>query len=528
MPIKTRQHLPSGFSSRPPQSLLPSRQQPEPPDWLYSAWTKQLQWRKNSNIEPEVRERVKQRLQAVEVESENKPCIEVVALYGKVVREYLNPDPKSWSSSERFTIQSTIKELLRSCYRLCPQIAVALKAAEERNEQKDLFSRKEFLSVGYMFAEILKGIEPPDSLELSLAFDTLAQSLCKFTSALAAAEALYLRAVEQIERNSCTVVPEAESVRQHLAAFYIKHLFGGNQRPAFDPIQSWADQEQLIGEVLAGMESRLGEDHPDVAHFLHMLGDRYMDAGMEDEAEEAFGEALTRRTKCLGPYHPDTLESSESLRNLYLGQERYLEVDALLRASLDPDKVTPTSTASDAYTFWRWHQEDDGLQGQLATLKAPGECLYWEDSRIYLNEITEVNLIHTSTPDPFPRVPLQIIVCGDHLEVEIPQTYLQSTAAAMGFETKDQVVSHLQNTDIWCILSSRASRFDWSCFQTNAHGIISEEVQPEWWGRSEQMQDGPLPKSFWIFPEDQIPVLEENKLVSKKAFQVPRSITQKV
>src|SRR5947199_10486850 len=94
-------------------------------------------------------------------------------------------------------------------------------------------------------------------------------------------------------------------------------------------------------------------------------------------------------------------------------------------------------------------QKLSGVTYNPATLKVPGESLYWEDSRIYLNKITEVNLINTSTPDPFPPVPLRIVVHGDKLDVEIPRTYLKGTAATMNFGTKDQVVSHLKNTDIW-------------------------------------------------------------------------------
>jgi hypothetical protein len=393
------------------------------------------------------------------------------------------------------------------------------QSASSDEESECWWNTAGFQYIGISFLEILELMRPPDTLELSHAFHILARSLVKFTDAFATAEAMYLRAIEQIERNLGAYAFEAEIVRQDLAMLYVQKLLNGNRQWKFDPIQSWEKQEQLIQTVLDIMERSLGENHQDVFKFLHRLGNRYMDAGMEEDAEVVFNEEWARKGKFLGPYHISTLKAVNSLQNLYLGQERYLEVDSLLRASLNPTKVRPTSRASDASTFWRWYERDRGLQGQLAKLKVPGDSLYWEDSRMYLKEIKDVNLVPVSPPDPFPPLPIRIIVSGNQLEVEISRMYAQSTGKMMGFEAEDQIVSYLQMTDIWRFLSSMASMLAWSQFQVDSFRIISEAFRPEWREKSEPDPDleKPIPKTFWVFLEDQTPVLKENAMVSTQS-----------
>jgi hypothetical protein len=294
LPVKTLQQLPAPCLG--PSELFPASRTLEPPDWLNSAWTWELHWTwtREPDIFAELKQQLNERLQGVETMSENQSSAEAIILYAKILNDHLDSCAEPRSPAEGFIVQTTIRAILCSCCRRYPQIEVAVKVAkktvEDQNKQRHWLSEEKFSPVGFSVLEILKRIDPSDTSELSLAFHILARSLVKFTKAYAAAETLYRRAIEQIGLSLGTDASQAESVRQDLAQLYIEHFFDENQRQAFDPIQSWAQQEQLIESVLDGMERNLGENHQRVFKYLHGLGNRYLDVGMEDDGEMVFKE----------------------------------------------------------------------------------------------------------------------------------------------------------------------------------------------------------------------------------------------
>ena len=82
-----------------------------------------------------------------------------------------------------------------------------------------------------------------------------------------------------------------------------------------------AAQAIAVGEPLAAdLERMLGPDHPDTLNSRNSLAAAYQAAGRAAEAIPLFEQTLAARERLLGPDHPDTLTSRNNLAAAY--QER--------------------------------------------------------------------------------------------------------------------------------------------------------------------------------------------------------------
>ena len=87
-------------------------------------------------------------------------------------------------------------------------------------------------------------------------------------------------------------------------------------------------------------EKMLGPEHPDTLSSLNSLALSYLAQGLYGEAAPLYLRALKGREKTLGPQHPDTLISTNNLANLYRTQGRYKKAEPLfLKALRDYEKT---------------------------------------------------------------------------------------------------------------------------------------------------------------------------------------------
>ncbi|KAJ5825847.1 hypothetical protein N7474_002985 [Penicillium riverlandense] len=80
------------------------------------------------------------------------------------------------------------------------------------------------------------------------------------------------------------------------------------------------EAEQMYMWALAGRETALGPDHPLTLHTVNSLGILYDKQSKLVEAEQMYMRALAGREKALGPDHPSTLHTVNSLGILYREQ----------------------------------------------------------------------------------------------------------------------------------------------------------------------------------------------------------------
>ena len=119
---------------------------------------------------------------------------------------------------------------------------------------------------------------------------------------------------------------ELEKVLLRLRLFALYHL---------TELGDSAPQAIAVGKPLtADLERLLGPDHPDTLTSRQSLASAYQAAGRAAEAIPLFEQALFGRERLLGPDHPDTLTSRKNLASAYQAAGRAAEAVLLLRLTL--------------------------------------------------------------------------------------------------------------------------------------------------------------------------------------------------
>jgi tetratricopeptide (TPR) repeat protein len=96
----------------------------------------------------------------------------------------------------------------------------------------------------------------------------------------------------------------------------------------------YSEAEPLYQKALALRQKLLGEEHPDVATSYNNLAYLYNSQGRYSEAEPLYQQALALRQKLLGEDHPDVAQSYNNLAYLYNSQGRYSEAEPLHQKAL--------------------------------------------------------------------------------------------------------------------------------------------------------------------------------------------------
>jgi tetratricopeptide (TPR) repeat protein len=93
--------------------------------------------------------------------------------------------------------------------------------------------------------------------------------------------------------------------------------------------------ERYLDNCLEAVQSRLGENHPDVATSLNNLALLYDSQGRYESAEPLYLQALELRQRLLGDNHPYVASSLNNLAALYDSQGRYESAEPLYLKALE-------------------------------------------------------------------------------------------------------------------------------------------------------------------------------------------------
>ncbi|MBN4003024.1 MAG: tetratricopeptide repeat protein [Nostoc sp. LPT] len=136
--------------------------------------------------------------------------------------------------------------------------------------------------------------------------------------------------------------------------------------------QPWLEQ------CVSVVQSRLGEEHPDVATNYNNLAELYKNQGRYSEAEPLYQKALELRQRLLGEEHPDVATSLNDLAELYRYQGRYAEAEPLYQQALEmrrpllgeehPDVATSLNNLALIYLYQGRYAEAEPLFQQTLTL----------------------------------------------------------------------------------------------------------------------------------------------------------------
>jgi tetratricopeptide (TPR) repeat protein len=136
------------------------------------------------------------------------------------------------------------------------------------------------------------------------------------------AEPWYKQCVSLLETRLGEEHPDVATSYNNLAGLY---YFQGR----------YSEAEPLYQKALALWQKLLGEEHPHVATSYNNLAALYDSQGRYSEAELLYQKALELRKKLLGEDHPDVAQSYNNLAYLYRAQGRYSEAELLYQKALE-------------------------------------------------------------------------------------------------------------------------------------------------------------------------------------------------
>jgi tetratricopeptide (TPR) repeat protein len=131
------------------------------------------------------------------------------------------------------------------------------------------------------------------------------------------------------------VIAAARSARAAARALASLRWRGEAPRPEpqkVEEVETDPNAEELrhAQQRLAAKKRRLGDEHPDVAAELHLIGALHHEAGRYGEAVASYNEALVIRERTLGPNHCEVAAALEDLAATRREQGDSQEADALL------------------------------------------------------------------------------------------------------------------------------------------------------------------------------------------------------
>ncbi|WP_373526279.1 tetratricopeptide repeat protein [Nostoc sp.] len=110
-------------------------------------------------------------------------------------------------------------------------------------------------------------------------------------------------------------------------------VFGGLHR-FYSGQGLYAIAEPWCQQCVSVVQTRLGEEHPDVATSYNNLAFLYYSQGRYSKAEPLYKKALKLMQRLLGEEHPDVASSYNNLAALYNSQGRYSEAEPLYKKAL--------------------------------------------------------------------------------------------------------------------------------------------------------------------------------------------------
>ncbi|KAJ5546496.1 hypothetical protein N7494_004081 [Penicillium frequentans] len=120
------------------------------------------------------------------------------------------------------------------------------------------------------------------------------------------------------------------------------------------------EAEEMYQRALAGYEKALGPDHPATLNTMNSLGILYKHQGDLKGAEEMYQRALAGKEKTLGPYHASTLNTVNNLGILYKNQGKLNEAEKMYlrdltgcEKTLGPDHTSTLDTMNNLGNLYK-------------------------------------------------------------------------------------------------------------------------------------------------------------------------------
>ncbi|WP_242055991.1 tetratricopeptide repeat protein, partial [Nostoc flagelliforme] len=140
-----------------------------------------------------------------------------------------------------------------------------------------------------------------------------------------------LYAIAELWCKQCVSVVQSRLGEEHLdVATSFNNLAGLYRNQG-----RYSEAEALYKTALELSQRLLGEEHPDVATSYNNLAVLYESQGRYSEAEPLYKTALSLWQRLLGEEHPNVASSYNNLAGLYRNQGRYSEAEALYKTALE-------------------------------------------------------------------------------------------------------------------------------------------------------------------------------------------------
>ncbi|MEH2205057.1 MAG: tetratricopeptide repeat protein, partial [Nostoc sp.] len=231
-----------------------------------------------------------------------------------------------------------------SCYKIHPLIREFLQGKQVESKIANELQQ----AISTIFVEIAKTI--PDSLTIEhiksvqLAIPHLAEVAQNLTAAVQDEDLIYifvglgrfyeeqgLYALAESWCQQCLSTVQTRLGEEHPNVATSLNNLGS----IYDSQGRYNQAEPLYQQALALRKRLLGEEHPSVATSLACLAHIYYSQGRYDQAEPLYLQALELRKRLLGDAHPDVATSLNNLARLYDSQGRYDQAEPLFLQSLE-------------------------------------------------------------------------------------------------------------------------------------------------------------------------------------------------
>ncbi|KAI1273448.1 hypothetical protein F5Y07DRAFT_376441 [Xylaria sp. FL0933] len=198
--------------------------------------------------------------------------------------------------------------------------------------------------------------------------------------------------------------------------------------------------------------------------------------------------------------------------------------------------LTDTRSTDHKYLFWRLILSDR-LQGRLMSLLAPENCV-WEDSRLYLSDITKIRFQRVKITDTLENYPVRVTRVGNgEVDVQAPIIAHPSSANDEAMTARiSKVICSVRESDFYELLRSGATADHFAvqrpmttsghqtndttrCVRTSDFWDETSNIQPD-------LTRSDIQHVFWVFPRDLNSVAADDQVHGIKSLS-PRNLLRK-
>ena len=259
----------------------------------------------------------------------------------------------------------------------------------------------------------------------------------------------------------------------------------GRQRLSSQNEEEASLAKRLINGAFKGRAECFGESHAESETFISELLDEFY-------AEQS-GKHYSRDNRICGEDPHEII--TDLLRHCYKN-ERLAEAEVLVHECLSHEGVLdPTGPGTGLIHF-----HEGTVQFTVASHNAPGNYIYWEDSRTYLRRWACVTLEPASPPEFFPAFPVQLVVWPDRIDITLSTTSRDDLGSLLRLTSEEEILREIRSLTVWSYLELMQTKgILWDFLESKRREYrfsrpCTEEATatgrfPEW------------PSTIWLFPE---------------------------